>query len=150
MIRSPLGYVYVMDDKELAALKARVDADDPNAMFIYAQAVRATNPVEADKYILLAAYLGHPNAAELLGDKYNAAGDRDHALHFYKTGAKGGVLDCAVKIAVLNLEIDEYSAMHELEELAESGVTSACAALAAYHKSRGNRKQSAFWHSLIK
>lgn len=139
-----------MNEIELAELKARADTDDPAAMFFYAQAIRNTNPEEADKYILLAAQLGQPNAAEQLGDKFYAAGDREHALHFYKTGVKGGLQDCAVKIAVIDLDTDEYAAMRELEELAESGVKSACAALSAYYKERGNRKESAFWRSLAK
>ncbi len=139
-----------MNEKELAELKARVEADDPLAMFVYAQAIRPTDPHEADKYVLLAAQLGNPNAAEMLADKYSALGDRERAKHFYKTGVKGGRADCAVKLALMNLDEDEISAMRELEELAESGVKSACAALAAYYKERGNRKQYTYWQSLIK
>lgn len=139
-----------MDEKALAELKARVDADDPAAMYIYAENIRAANPTEADKYILLSAQLGHPAAAEKLGDKFAEIGDKAHAAQYYRTGAKGGLSDCAVKIAVLELDNDETAATRELEELAESGVVSACAALASYYKSRGNRKEYLFWRSLIK
>ncbi|MDE7406048.1 MAG: hypothetical protein K2M89_04175 [Clostridiales bacterium] len=139
-----------MTEQELSQLKARVDADDPIAMYVYAKYIRATDPAEADKYIVLSAQLGNPDASEVLGDKYHALGDMERARHYYKTGAKGGLMDCAVKIAIMNLDIDEYAAMHELEELAEGGVKSACAALAAYYKSKGNRKEYNFWKSLAK
>lgn len=139
-----------MNEKELAALKARVDADDPSAMFLYAEYVRPTDPVEADKYTVLAAQLGNPQAAEALGDKNMEAGNQDAAAHYYKMGAKAGILDCSVKLAVISLDVNEAAALHELEELAESGVKSACSALAAYYKAQGNRKQYNFWHSLIK
>ena len=139
-----------MTQHELQALKAKVDADDPAAMFLYAEAVRATNPAEYEKYIVLAAQLGEPHAAELLGDKYHELGDMERAMQFYKTGAKGGLLDCSVKLALVRLDFDEYAATRELEELAESGVKSACAALAAYYKSKGNRKEYNFWRSLLK
>lgn len=139
-----------MDVNELNALKARVDADDPAAMFVYAEGVRQFDAVEADKYIVLAAQLGNANAAEKLGDKFFESGDSERAADYYRTGAKGGLSDCAVKLAVINLNINEYAALRELEELAESGIKSACVALAAYHKSRGNRKEHAFWRSLAK
>ena len=139
-----------MTDQELSQLKERVAKDDPIAMYVYAKYIRATNPAEADKYIVLAAQLGNPDASEVLGDKYHALGDMERARHYYKTGAKGGLMDCAVKIAIMNLDVDEYAAMRELEELAESGVKSACAALAAYYKSKGNRKEYNFWKSLAK
>lgn len=139
-----------MTEQELSQLKERVAKDDPIAMYVYAQAIRATNPAEADKYIVLAAQLGNPEASELMGDKFHALGDMERARHYYKTGAKAGLMDCAVKIALINLDIDEFSAMRELEELAESGVKSACAALAAYYKSKGNRKEYNFWKSLAK
>lgn len=139
-----------MTKQELQALKAKVDADDPAAMFTYAEAIRAADRAEYDKYIVLAAQLGEPHAAEALGDKYHEQGDMERAMQFYKTGAKGGVLDCAVKLALIRLDFDEYAATRELEELAESGVKSACAALAAYYKSKGNRKEYNFWRSLLK
>ena len=139
-----------MTEKELSQLKERVAKDDPIAMYVYSKYIRATNPAEADKYIVLAAQLGNPDASEVLGDKYHALGDMERARHYYKTGAKGGLMDCAVKIAIMNLDVDEYAAMRELEELAESGVKSACAALAAYYKSKGNRKEYNFWKSLAK
>lgn len=139
-----------MTEKEFAELKARVENDDPVAMYIYAESIRAVNPREADKYILLSAHLGNPNAAERQGDKYSEAGDTERARQFYKVGAKAGLHDCAVKLAVMQLDTHEYIAMRELEELAESGIKSACAALAAYHKSRGNRKEYSFWRSLMK
>lgn len=139
-----------MTQQELLQLKQRVDADDPIAMFVYAQAIRATSPAEADKYIVLAAQLGNADASEIMGDKFHALGDLERARHYYKTGAKAGLMDCAVKLALINLDIDEHAAMRELEELAESGVKSACAALAAYYKSKGNRKEYNFWKSLAK
>lgn len=139
-----------MTEQELSQLKERVAKDDPIAMYVYAQAIRATNPAEADKYIVLAAQLGNPEASEQMGDKFHALGDMERARHYYKTGAKAGLMDCAVKIALINLDTDEFSAMRELEELAESGVKSACAALAAYYKSKGNRKEYNFWKSLAK
>ncbi|MCM1367885.1 MAG: hypothetical protein NC184_03630 [Roseburia sp.] len=131
-------------------LKARVDADDPQAMYEYAQLIRAENPTEADKFIMLAAQLGYPDAAECLGDKYLDAGDIQNAKMCYKTGAKGGLSDCAVKLAVIGMSADEQAGVRELEELAEMGVKSACVALADYHKANGNRKEAAFWRSLIK
>ncbi len=124
--------------------------DDPIAMYVYAQAIRATDEAEANKYIVLAAQLGNPEASEVMGDKFHALGDMERARHYYKTGAKGGLMDCAVKLAIINLDEDEHTAMRELEELAESGVKSACAALAAYYKSKGNRKEYNFWKSLAK
>lgn len=139
-----------MTDQEFAALKARVDADDPVAMFVYADMVRAQNPQEAYKYTVLAAQLGNPNAAERLGDKYMESGDNYNASHYYRMGAKADLLDCAVKLAVINLTSDETAALRDLEELAESGVKSACYALAAYYKARGNKKESDFWASIVK
>lgn len=139
-----------MTEQELLQLKERVDKDDPVAMYVYAQSIRATDPAEADKYIVLAAQLGNPDASEMMGDKFHALGDMERARHYYKTGAKAGLSDCAVKLALINMDIDEYAAMRELEELAESGVKSACAALAAYYKSKGNRKEYNFWKSLTK
>lgn len=139
-----------MTKPELEALKARVDADDPAAMYAYAEFIRASNPAESEKYIVLSAQLGNANAQERLGDKYHALGDLANAEFYYKTAARSGVLDCAVKLAVMNLSVNEFTALHELEDLARTGVKSACSALAAYYKAKGNRIESAFWHSLIK
>lgn len=139
-----------MTEKELEALKARVAADDPEAMFVYAEAIRRTNKAESDKYMRLAAQLAHPAACEKMGDMYMAANDNDNAAHYYRIGAKAGRPDCSVKVALIHLSIDEISAIKELEELAESGVKSACSALAAYYKALGNRKQYNFWNSLAK
>lgn len=139
-----------MTEPELNALKARVAADDPNAMFEYAQYVRATDHNEYEKYLRLAAQLGQPEACERVGDKYMDIEDAEHALHFYRIGAKSGRVDCSVKVAILHLSIDEASAIRDLEELAEAGVKSACSALAEYYKALGNRKQANFWRSLAK
>lgn len=139
-----------MNELDLEQLKARAEADDPVAMFAYAEAVRATDHAEAEKYTVLAAQLGNPYAAERLGDKYAEQGDGEHARDYFRMGAKAGLHDCAVKLAVLDLNINEYVALRELEELAESGVKSACSALAAYYKAKGNRKEYKFWQSLIK
>ena len=139
-----------MTTEELEQLKARVEADDPQALYTYACYLAPTDAGESDKYYTLAAQLGHPQAAEYLGDKFLAAGDYDNALVFFKMGAKAGILDCSVKIAAMNLAIDDRSAIDELEDLAEMGVRSACIALAEYYKAQGNRKQYSYWHSLIK
>lgn len=139
-----------MNDTELAELKARVDANDPESMFVYAEFIRTSDKKEADKFLLLAAQLGNPKACEKLGDRYMEANDPDRALHYYRIGAKGGIADCSVKTAVINLSVNEHVALRELEELAESGVKSACSALAAYYKALGNRKQYNFWRSLAK
>lgn len=139
-----------MDEKELALVKARADADDPNAMLVYAEYMKSVNQAESDKYILLAAHLGQPQAAEKYGDICHAHGDYETATHFYKRGARAGLVDCSVKLAVMCLTVDEHSSLRELEELAESGVKSACSALAAYYKSQGNRKEANFWKSLVK
>lgn len=139
-----------MTEAELRELKARAAADNPDAMYEYAMYVRVSAPAEHDKYIRLAAQLGQLDACERLGDKYMDADDPEHALHYYRIGAKGGRLDCSVKVAILRLSIDEPTAIRELEELAESGVKSACSALAEYYKALGNRKQANFWRSLAK
>lgn len=139
-----------MNDNELESLKARVAANDPEAMFVYAETVCQSDKAEFDKYIRLAAQLGHPAACEKLGDKYMEANDYDNASHYYRIGAKAGRLDCSVKVALIHLSFDEITAIKELEELAESGVKSACSALAAYYKALGNRKQYNFWNSLAK
>lgn len=139
-----------MNEKEFAALKARVAADDPLAMYIYAESIRSADPKEADKYIVLAAHLGNPNAAEKLGDKFAEAGDAARAVQFYRVGARAGLHDCEVKLAVMRFDADEHAALRELERLAEGGVKSACSALASYHKARGNKKEYSFWRSLIR
>lgn len=139
-----------MNEQELAELKRRVDANDPNAMYLYAELVRATDPREADKFTILAAQLGNPQAAEKIGDKYLADGDVETAAHYFKTGANAGISDCAVKLAVIDMANNETAAVRELENLAEMGVSSACVALASYYKSQGNRRESAFWRSLVK
>ena len=139
-----------MNENELEALKARVAADDPEAMYAYAEMVSGSDKAESEKYIRLAAQLGHPAACEKLGDKYMEAGNYDNAAHYYRIGAKAGRQDCSVKVALIHLSFDEVTAIKELEELAESGIKSACSALAAYYKALGNRKQYNFWNSLAK
>lgn len=139
-----------MDERQLEELKRRVEADDPAALYMYAELLSSSSPEEAAKYITLSAQLGYPPAAEKLGDMYYAAGDAENAEHFYKAGAKAGILDCSVKLAVLRLPEYEHLSVRELEELAEAGVVSACAALADYYKKNGNRKQAAYWRSLCK
>lgn len=139
-----------MTEAQLRELKARADTDNPDAMFEYARHVHASDPAEYDKYLRLAAQLGQPEACELIGDKYMDADECEKALHFYRVGAKSGRSDCAVKAAIIHLSFDEHTAIRELEELAESGVKSACSALAEYYKALGNRKQANFWRSLAK
>lgn len=139
-----------MTSAELEALRLRAERDEPHAMYEYAQAVMPTDPATADKYIELAAQLGNGAALEYMGDKHLAAKDYDAAARAFKAGAKAGILDCTVKLAVMSMEINEAAAVRELEELAEIGVRSACIALAEYHKSNGNKKQYAYWRSLLK
>lgn len=139
-----------MTSQELEALKKAVDNDDPNAMFVYSEIIRGTNPQEATKYVILAAQLGNPQACEKLGDMHLEKNDYARAAHYFKIGAKAGITDCAVKLSVLKMSWNETAALRELEELAEMGAKSACVALANYHKANGNRKEAAFWRSLIK
>lgn len=139
-----------MTPAEFENLKAAAEKDDPNAMYLYAEAVRQTQPDEAYKYTVLAAQLGNPNACEKVGDMYLDRGDYERASHYFKVGAKAGVGDCAVKLAIIKMSWNDSAALRELEELAELGSKAACVALANYHKSNGNRKQAAFWRSLIK
>ncbi|MDE7463959.1 MAG: hypothetical protein K2M48_02920 [Clostridiales bacterium] len=139
-----------MTQAELDQLKARVEADDPDALFAHARYLAPTDAKESDKFYELAAQLGHPQAAEYIGDKFLADGDYENALLSFKTGAKAGLLDCSVKIAAMNISVDERSALRELEDLAEIGVRSACIALSEYYKAQGNRKQSSYWRSLLK
>lgn len=139
-----------MSDEQLELLKKAVAADNPEAMFAYSQYIRAADPAEADKYVLLAAHLGHPEAQERYADFCMAKGDYDNAAYFYGAGAKAGRHDCAVKRAVMRLSDENDSALHELEELAEGGVVSACSALAAYYKAKGNRRAANYWKSFIK
>ena len=139
-----------MTDQELKTLKARVDADDSNAMYAYAEYIRETNPQEANKYTIFAAQLGNPHAQERLGDQCFEDGDLENAAYYFKIGAKQGLSDCSVKLAVVNLATNETAALRDLEELAESGIRSACLALATYYKAHGNRKEANFWRSLLK
>lgn len=139
-----------MTPQQLTELKQRVEANDPNALYTYAEYLLATDPREAEKYIILAAQLGNPYAEEKLGDKYNDNGDLERAAHYYKSGAKAGLYECSVKLAIINLQTHEHIAIRELEELAKLGIKSACKALAEYHKSHGNRREASYWRSLLK
>lgn len=139
-----------MNNSDLTELINRVNADDPDALFKYAELVRETNPTEAYKYTVLAAQLGNPYAMERVGDMYFDRGDYKEAEHYYKTGANAGILDCSVKLAVINMPNDEQRSLQTLEELAEAGIKSACSALADYYLSHGNKKEYAYWRSLIK
>lgn len=138
-----------MDDK-LNELKRRVEADDPSALYEYSQLVRDSDPAEADKFVILAAQLGEPHAAEQVGDRYFDAGDIPAAEQYFRLGAKAGILDCSVKLAVIGLDRDEQAAVKELEDLAEIGIRSAADALAEYYRVNGNKKQAAYWRSLVK
>ena len=137
-----------MNDEQLARLKTKAEADDPAAMFAYAEYLLATDPKEANRYFLLAAHLGHPFAAEHYADYCLANGDVRTAKNFFKIGARGGVADCAVKLAVMKLTDNNVAAIKELEDLAENGVKSACSALAAYYKELGNKKEYNYWRKL--
>ncbi len=139
-----------MTEQELMELRRRVDADDPAAMFEYAELIAGDDPQEADKFIVLSAQLGYPRAVDKMGDKYLALGDEESAAHCFKTGAKAGILDCSVKLAIMDLKLHEHTAVRELEDLAQIGIQSACAALADYYRERGNRKESAYWRSMLK
>ncbi len=139
-----------MTAEELARLKARVDADEPNALMEYSKLLRPTDPKEADKYLLLAAQLGQAEAIENVGDMYLNLGKYSDAARCFKIGAKAGRLDCSVKLAVMRLPTEEHAAVRELEELAELNIRSACIALSEYYKAQGNRKQAAYWRSLLK
>ncbi len=140
-----------MDNNDkMAELKRRMDADDPAALYEYAELVRASNRAEAYKYTVLAAQLGNPAAMECMGDDCIANGDVASAVRYYKSGAKAGLLDCTVKLAILKLDVNESAAAIELEELAQMGVASACIALSNYHKAKGHKKQSAYWRSILK
>ncbi len=138
-------------DEALKKLKERADADDPQALFDYAELVRDKDPDEAYKYTVLAAQLGNPPAMERVGDMYKSAGDLRTARRYYKTAAKSGRLDCSVKLAVMEIGgAHESAALHDLEDLAEIGVRSACAALADYYRAQGNLRQSIYWSTLAK
>ncbi len=139
-----------MTDNELEILKARVEADDPEALCEYARVLAPLNAAESEKFYELAAQLGQPEAAEHMGDVLLDRGDTDRAAALYRVGAKAGILDCSVKLAAINIPHDERTSLRELEDLAEIGVKSACKALAEYYKSQGNRKQYAYWRSLVK
>lgn len=131
-------------------LKARMNNDDPAALYEYSELVRETDPKESDKYAVLAAQLGFIPAFERVGDLYLENSDIEHAVHYFKAGAKAGIPDCSVKLAALKVDENEAEAVRELEELAQSGIRSACAALSEYYRSIGNRKQAAYWRSLLK
>ncbi|MCH5162072.1 MAG: hypothetical protein J1G38_01105 [Clostridiales bacterium] len=139
-----------MTAEELSLLKTRVESDEPDALYAYACHLESVGDDEAYKFFELAAQLGHAKAAEHLGNKLFDVGDLDRAATCYRIGAKAGLIECAVKLAALNLSGGEQAAIRELEDLAESGVELACAALAEYYKSQGNRKQYEYWNSLIK
>lgn len=137
-----------MDDRN--ELKRRVEADDPSALYEYSQLLRGSDPAEADKFVMLAAQLGEPHAAEQMGDRCLDVGDIAAAEQYFKLGAKAGILDCSVKLAVIELDRDEQAAVKELEDLAEIGIRSAADALAEYYRVNGNKKQAAYWRSLVK
>ena len=139
-----------MTNEELENLRLRAERDEPQGMYEYAQAIMPTNPTSADMYMELAAQLGNPPALEYMGDKHLAEGRYESAAREFKAGAKAGLLDCSVKLAVMAMARNEAGAIKELEELAEAGVRSACVALAEYHKESGNKKQYAYWRSLLK
>ncbi len=139
-----------MTEAEREQLMRGVEADDPTALYAYAKELSETAPDEADKFFELSAQLGNPQAAQYMGEKYLEAGNRDNAARCFKVGAKAGILDCSVRLAEIELDTDEQAAVRELEDLAEVGVGSACSALANYYKSRGKRKQYAYWRSRIK
>lgn len=140
----------MQEPQELTELKRRVEADDPDALLQYADLLRDIDPEEAYKFTVLSAQLGNPAAIERMGDDYLTKGDTETAAQYYKRGAKAGVLDCSVKLAMINLENNEHAALFELEELAQMGVKSACVALADYYKRSGNKKESAYWRSMLK
>ncbi len=131
-------------------LKKRIQNDDPEALYEYSELIRETDPAESNKYAVFAAQLGFGPAFEHVGDRYLDNGDIENATKYYKAGAKAGILDCSVKVAALKIDDNEHEAVRELEELAQSGVRSACSALAEYYRSIGNRKQSAYWRSMLK
>ncbi len=142
----------IMDELRLAELKLRVEADDPAALFEYSNIIAETDPTGAEKFLLLSAQLGHPPALERAGDLHMASGNTAEAERCYRTCAKAGMLDCAVKLLAIKLKepAEETVAVRELEELAVSGVTSAALALADYYSDNGNRKQAAYWRSTAK
>lgn len=136
----------------------RVEADDPAALFEYSDLLTESDPTDeknaenAKKFLLLSAQLGYPPALERVGDMHAAAGNTDEAARCYKTCAKAGMLECAVKLLAIRLAdpAEETAAVRELEELAVSGVPKAALALADYYADGGNRKQAAYWRSVAK
>lgn len=141
----------MFSENELNALKAKVAADDPMALYTYAKLLSENGKSdEAEKYYEFAAQLGQPDAAAHMADVFAMNGDKDRAEVMYKIGAKAGLINCSVKLAILRLPTNEHAAISELEELAEAGIPSAAAALAEYYKERGNHKQYAYWRSLSK
>lgn len=131
-------------------LMRRVEADDPEALWEYSRILEKEDTAESFKYTVLAAQLGYPLAIQRVGDAYFDEDNFEEAEHYYRAGAKAGILDCSVKLAVINIAYNEQKSILELEELAEMGITSACVALADYYRAHGNRKQYAYWHSLAK
>lgn len=139
-----------MTNDELENLRLSAERDEPQGMYDYARAIMPTNPAAAEMYMELAAQLGNAAALEYMGDKHLAEGKYEDAAREFKAGAKAGQLDCSVKLAVMYMAENETAAVKELEDLAEMGVRSACIALAEYYKDAGNRKQYAYWRSLLK
>ncbi len=138
-----------MADK-MDELMRRVEADDPAALWEYAVLLEEKDPAESFKYTILAAQLGVPQALQRAGDAYFDDDRYEEAAHYYRAGAKAGLIECSVKLAVINLSRNEQKSVNELEELAEMGITSACEALADYYREHGNKRLYAYWHSLAK
>lgn len=130
-------------------LLRRVEADEPDALWEYSRLMEHDNPGEAHKYAVLAAQLGVPQAIKRLGDEYYRANNLAEAEHYYRLGVKAGLIDCSVRLAEMRLPSDEQNAVTELEELAEMGVNSACAALADYYSKLGDKVQYAYWNSRV-
>ena len=131
-------------------LLRRVEKNDPAALWEYSRILEDKDSDEALKYLTLAAQLNYPPAIKSMADKLYDDNKVDEATHYYKMGAKAGLLDCSVKLAVINLDSDEGRSLLELEELAEMGVESAAKALADYYASQGNKVQHDYWSSLVK
>lgn len=140
-----------MKEPKNAELMRRVDANEPAALYEYAESIRDSNPIEARKYTLFAAQLGLPLAMESMGDYCLAEGDADGASHYYRSGAKAGLMSCTVKRAMLNIKLNnnERLALLELEELAMMGVQSACMALSDYYLTQGNERESEYWRNKL-
>lgn len=141
-----------MDELHSAELKLRVEADEPAALFEYSNLIAETDPENAEKFLKLSAQLGYPQAIEAVGDLHLKLGDKEEAARCYKSCAKVGMLECAVKLLAIRLEnpAQETEAVRELEELAVSGVSEAALALSEYYSNQDNRKQAAYWRSVAK